>query len=430
MTNKSLSLTDPQDVRSWLAKTNPKQLSQLDKFETELRLDRLSTSSTATTRPASKVCKRRLVTTRTLELLRFIIGSTPWNDASQLMTLLRGLGQQLQAVGGFREPAIGNVVRRVMCAVRNEMYTIVAAEEKDFNTDGTQNGDSVENSSNTGGLSLANMLWAHPQHVIRNFRASESHKTETLSPKDADSIISFPPSFYVHRKHFRQAVMEAIHEIASDFEDMHKNIDDQATSHIHAGEVILIYARSRTVESFLKAAAAKKRKFQVIVCESAPHYGGHTMAKNLANSGIKTTVIHDAAIFAIMARVNKVLLSSHAVLANGGLISNSGTNMVALAAAENSVPVVSVTGMFKLCPMYPHDGQDTLQDLASPSSIINLTEMCIPHITNVNLINPMRDYIPPNLINMYVTNVGAFPPSYVYRLLAEYYHIDDWEAFE
>jgi translation initiation factor eIF-2B subunit beta len=65
---------------------------------------------------------------------------------------------------------------------------------------------------------------------------------------------------------------------------------------------------------FLKAAAAKKRKFSVIVCEGAPHFGGHAMAKSLAEAGIDTTVIHDAATFAIMARVNKVLLPAHAVL--------------------------------------------------------------------------------------------------------------------
>ena len=51
--------------------------------------------------------------------------------------------------------------------------------------------------------------------------------------------------------------------------NLHKNIDEQASAHIHAGEVILTYSRSKTVESFLKA-AAKKRQFQVIICEGAP----------------------------------------------------------------------------------------------------------------------------------------------------------------
>ncbi len=38
------------------------------------------------------------------------------------------------------------------------------------------------------------------------------------------------------------------------------------------------------------------------------------MANELAEAGIDTTVIHDAATFAIMSRVNEVLLPAHAVL--------------------------------------------------------------------------------------------------------------------
>lgn len=52
---------------------------------------------------------------------------------------------------------------------------------------------------------------------------------------------------------------------------LYKNIADQALDHIHANEVIMTYGKSRTVEEFLKA-AARKRKFEVIVAESAPSY--------------------------------------------------------------------------------------------------------------------------------------------------------------
>lgn len=44
------------------------------------------------------------------------------------------------------------------------------------------------------------------------------------------------------------------------------------------------------------------------------------MAKSLAEAGIDTTVIHDAATYAIMARVNKVLLPAHAVLVSRVLV--------------------------------------------------------------------------------------------------------------
>lgn len=488
-------LSHPNTVRTWLVTHHPKQIALIDKFEMELRLGRLSASSKSKKSPMSpEISKnyggvtardRRLVTFRTVELLRTLIGNTKWKNAVQLMALLRGIGKELHAAGGSKEPAIANIVMRIMCAVRDEVANAEASEQalakskaqkaiyesqkamEPIDEDGRDrhNHNKVVASSHhphhshppakpnqgmTRNLSLASMLWAHPQHLTMakigsaNVATTTSSSATTGRSKRSDSFSSvdsacgapgsndechFPPSFYVSRSNFRPAIMEAIQEIMLDLEDLHKNIDDQALAHIHAGEVILTYSRSKTVESFLKA-AAKKRKFQVIVCEGAPHYGGHKMANALGKVGIDTTVIHDSAAFAIMARVNKVLLPAHAVLANGGLVAPSGSHMVALAAAHNSVPLVCLTGMFKLCPMYPHEGQDTLQDLVSPSSVIEYAEMSDQVMSNVEFINPVHDYIPPNLINLYVTNIGAFQPSYIYRLLAEYYSNDDWGSFD
>ena len=42
------------------------------------------------------------------------------------------------------------------------------------------------------------------------------------------------------------------------------------------------------------------------------------------------TLIADAAVFAMMARVNKVIVGAHAVMANGGLIATAGCHLLAL----------------------------------------------------------------------------------------------------
>lgn len=186
------------------------------------------------------------------------------------------------------------------------------------------------------------------------------------------------------------------------------------------------------------------------MAEGAPQCDGHDMALALTESSsssqsrIETVVISDAAIFAIMSRVHKVILPAHAVLANGGLIApKSGSHMVALAAKQNSVPVLCCTGMFKLTPLYPHEQQNTLNDFLSPSTSSGYTAVDYTQLSGTyedggiagsmagaELINPVHDYIRPELITLYVTNVGSFQPSYIYRLLAEYYHPDDWESFE
>ena len=469
------NLDDPANVRRWLQANHPKQLALLDKFQIDLRLGRFASSSgngkgltgevvgsnSSTHQTYQYGKERRLVTSHTVELLRSIIGPTRWKTAAQLLTLLRGLGNELHDAGGYREPAIGNMVRRVMFIVRDEADNVPAAAGGD-----NKNMDKIDelsaqvssklrmspSSTSAPGrgkeLSLASMLWAHPQHVTMKHSRQQSGegisdmriRSDSLGSTDStptnvsssnsfggESTQIYPPHYYVQRDGLRQSVMEAIEEVRGELEDLHKNINDQATQHIHNGEIILTYAFSSTVEWFLKTAATKKRKFQVIVCEGAPHFGGHAMAKSLAKAGIDTTVIHDAAIFAIMARVNKVLLPAHAVLANGGLVAPSGCNIVALAAKQNSVPVVAVAGMFKLCPLYPHEGQDTLNDLISPSSVVDYSLMGDPVLSEVEYVNPVHDYITPQLIDLYVTNIGGFQPSYIYRLLAEYYHSDDWD---
>ena len=221
-----------------------------------------------------------------------------------------------------------------------------------------------------------------------------------------------------------------VDEILNELEDLHKSINEQAIHQIHSGEIILTTGRSKTVELFLKAAAAKKRDFSVMVCEGAPTNSGHEMALALAAAGIPTTVIHDAAVFAVMGRVNKVILPAHAVLANGGLVASAGSNLVALAAHHNSVPVVCTTGLFKLCPLFPHKGPDTLNDLMSPSSVMDYAEMNEQLLGQVEVVNPVHDFIRPEHINLFITNVGSFQPSFIYRLLAEYYHTDDWNSFD
>ena len=44
------------------------------------------------------------------------------------------------------------------------------------------------------------------------------------------------------------------------------------------------------------------------MAEGAPRHGGQELARRLAQAGMHTTLIPDSAIFAMMARVNKVAL--------------------------------------------------------------------------------------------------------------------------
>lgn len=72
-------------------------------------------------------------------------------------------------------------------------------------------------------------------------------------------------------------------------------------------------------------------------------------------------------------------------MANGGLIAQSGTHMIALAAKYYNVPFVVCTGLlllllfikyiglYKLSPLYPFD-QDTYNDVKSPAAVLKFEE--------------------------------------------------------
>ncbi|MBA0637546.1 hypothetical protein Godav_025404 [Gossypium davidsonii] len=227
-------------------------------------------------------------------------------------------------------------------------------------------------------------------------------------------------------------VIEAVNELIQDISTCHELIAEQAVEHIHQNEVILTLGSSRTVLEFLCAAKEKKRSFRVFVAEGAPRYQGHLLAKELVTRGLQTTLITDSAVFAMISRVNMVIVGAHAVMANGGVIAPVGLNMVALAAQKHAVPFVVLAGSHKLCPLYPHHPEVLLNELRSPSELLDFGEFsdCLDFGSGIgapllHVVNPTFDYVPPKLVSLFITDTGGHNPSYMYRLIADYYSADD-----
>lgn len=343
------------------------------------------------------------------------------------------------------ELAIGNVVRRVLTIIREESADggPPGASPAPATTVSPRAGDVAATSPAPPVLSsrpsLQNLLLPSPAESpnlvtleadlpagpVPNLDGSARSEDGAASVGTQGSV-STPPNRTVKDRGdglIKSQVMEAINsELIDELEIIHSHISEQAIEHIHANEVIMTFGRSRTVDAFLLA-AARKRKFEVIVCESAPSYTGQTTAQVLSDAGLTTTVITDAAIFAMMARANKVVIGAHAVMANGGIITNTGGHMLAMAAKFHSVPFIVATGLYKLSPLYPID-QDTVNDSLSPTAVLTYEDANT--MQSVDVKNPAFDYIPPELVGLFVTNYGGHAASYVYRLLAEYYSPEDY----
>merc|ERR1719466_674698 len=218
----------------------------------------------------------------------------------------------------------------------------------------------------------------------------------------------------------KERVFEIIEELLIELETSCEEISKQAIEHIHANEIILTIGRSRTVEKFLKY-AAKTRKFEVIVAEAAPGFSGHQMATSLAKAKISTTVITDSAIFAMMARVNKVIIGTSSILADGTVVGVAGARTVALAAHHHSVPCIVLAAAYKLTPTFqPEAAGLQACELASPCSVLRGGPE-----GELQCLNPLYDRIPPSLVTLYISNISGYSPSYVYRQMGDLYHHQD-----
>jgi len=368
--SRSESLLSSEDLYSWL-NAWPNVSSQLKLVVVGLRRRQLSGAH-----PCAKA---------SIEILRSLLGTCKFNSTYHMIVAVKAVGREL-ANAAPSELTLGNIIRRVVFLIREE-YTqkLRISSKKDIITNNSLRG--------TG---------------------------DALSSQE--EMVYFSRSF----PDMRQSLMAAVIELNEEIDNVFAPICEQAQEHIHNDECVLVYGHSPTLELFLKA-AARKRRFQVIIAEASPSLEGHKLALSLSKivgGNISVTLIPDSGIYAIMSRVNKVLFSPHAVVADGGAICRSGHLMVATAAKEFSVPVIGVTGAFLLTPLFAHNQNAALGQLLSPA--ISIAYNADVDFQNVEVIVPAFDFLPPDLMELYVTNNGSHQPSYIYRLLAEYYHPNDY----
>ncbi|KAF5389832.1 hypothetical protein D9757_003584 [Collybiopsis confluens] len=350
----------------------------------------------------SRLRRRQVVGSRataleTLLVLRQVVSKARFSNIDQLISIIRSVGRRLVDAQP-KEHSVGNTVRKVLHHIREEYNT---ASER----------PAVETS-----FSIARfVLQGQPRR--QQTAAPKSEARAPLKENDPDDPDSFA-------RVLKPVLMEAIQDVFDELETVYDNISKYAKDHIHSDEIILSLGMSKTVESFLKA-AAHNRNYTVIVAETAPSYGGREMAKSLSSAGISTCLVPDSSIYALMSRVNKVILGAHAILANGGMFATSGSLLAATAAREYSTPVVVCAGQFKLTPLWNLYHEYGALDFGDPSAVLGFDEGDL--VDKVDVVNPYYDYVRPELLDVFITNYGDHPPSSIYRLLKESYDDEDNE---
>ncbi|KAJ8914581.1 hypothetical protein NQ315_017286 [Exocentrus adspersus] len=90
------------------------------------------------------------------------------------------------------------------------------------------------------------------------------------------------------------------------------------------------------------------------------------------------------------------------------------------------IVVMVLSNMYKFTPNYVASHDHTAFNIcASPANVIPYC--CGQLLNKIEVYNPVFDYVPPELVTLFISHQGGNAPSYVYRLLSELYHQDDYD---
>lgn len=340
------------------------------------------------------------VSLETLQILMRYVSVIRWSTNEELLSQIRSLGNRLEKAQPY-EFSCGSVIRRILAMVRDEIE-----EEEHGNAPGASSNASVHAESLIS--SMFNLLEmpadTEPQRANNHHQLHQS-KTD-----------------------IRQVVIRGIRDLIDEIKNIDDGIQQIAINLIHDREILLTPTpNSKTVLRFLlKAKERNNRDFTVLVIEGFPNNTklAHEFAKKLSQHGIETIIIPDSAVFALMSRVGKVIIGVKSVFTNGGAISSTaGVSSVCECAREFKTPVFAVAGLYKLSPLYPFD-IEKLVEIGGSQKVVPSTEKYGLGKT-MDTINPLTDYIPPENIDIYITNIGGFAPSFIYRVVWDNYKQED-----
>ncbi|OAP61132.1 hypothetical protein AYL99_03333 [Fonsecaea erecta] len=426
---------------------------------------------------------KRCAVVTTLLLLR-TVELTKQADSVRLIQRVTEVGQKLIEAAPH-EPAVGNIVRRVLGIIR---------EEDEDDAAGTKGGD--ESSSVGGDTDLDSPATLEPPHsrylshagMNGDSPSPSPHKgtasprppllssrtgaPETARPVTSMFSINAHPTMRMLGGHdsplsrsgqatpqmqasgilpsnLRPEVIKGIKEIIDEINAADDEIATAALDQIHPDETIFTYSSSLTVQRFLLRAASK-RKFTVVHAEAYPnnHLKTHalltgnqeavaedednlpndTFSKTLTSAGITVILIPDSAIFAVMSRASKVILDAHAVLTNGSLVAAAGSKAVIKAAKFHRVPIIVLAATYKLSPAYPYD-PFKLIEYGEAGKVVPFQAGELRQGLEEGARNPLYDFVEAGDVDLFVTNEvpAVVSTGYLYRVVREQYRDEDLE---
>lgn len=190
-------------------------------------------------------------------------------------------------------------------------------------------------------------------------------------------------------------------------------ISKKVQEKISRDDVILTYGCSSLIRHILGEAQRRHVDFRVVVVDSRPLHEGQEMLRRLTAEGIRCSCVAINAVSFVMPEVTKVLVGAHALLANGYVMSRTGTAQVAMVAKSYNVPVLVCCETHKFSERVQTDAI-VYNEIGEPNDLVEVNGVArglgdwqsVPHLTPLNL---YYDVTPPELVAAVVTEVAILP---------------------
>ncbi|CAK7234388.1 GCD complex subunit gcd7 [Sporothrix curviconia] len=341
----------------------------------------------ATIEQACSLLKRRqirgpepcaLVTTH---VLAQVVAKSRWSDVGQLLDRVFQTGRKL-VDSQPQELVLGNIVRRVQGLIRDEAATDRTDERDDQQS------------------SMANSVSDLRDGLVPPALVSGNGRVAAL----------------------RDEILDGIEEIKDEIGQADDQIAGFAESQIRPGDAVLVYEPSRTVEKFLVKAARRKYTLFLVGTASA------ALEKKLGAAKCPIIRVGSNAVSAYISRVHRVVLDARAIAANGGVLTNAGGARLARAAKAAGRTVLVVGGVYRLSPE-PLTHADNFVGWSEPARLVRFADGSLVGDGGLEVETLLTEYVPANLVDLYVTNLGPHSKNYLEIVISDHYKSEDLELY-
>ena len=344
---------------------------------------------------------------------------------SELILLVKYLGKILSTVDPVQF-CIGNTIKKILHIIREEISESTKEKNNTQNNSellGNKIKEAKKNLKELKNFEFFKDIDSLDLERVESENSSEKNSSERLY--EMKKLGSDAPITEENINSILEEISNLISEINSISETITKQ--KEIKDLISDGDIILTSNYSEQVVKIL-AENKKTKKFKVFVCESSPKLREKSQVEELKKIKVDLTVIEDDDIYSVMKKYTKVkvLLGAKAILVNGGLITYGGAYNICLLAKMFSNPVIIVGGTTKLTPMYSFK-HELYNEYLSPDLIFGKNMDYKGDISNIQFNIPSLDYVPPNLISMYATDIGILNPNYLYKNFNDMYDLEDYE---